>query len=249
MSSVSIRAPASGDAATRCPATADSDQPDRRHFAGIDSATDAAEVSSPLTCKNANLGWYAGNACEAFASNLGDGIKLSSLIEVAGVRDRVQRLWLAGTDEADADGLTDFYDLQAMVARDMFVAGGCFVRLRPRRAEDGLLIPLQLQLLQSEKRATKTRARTNRSAPAQLSRQVEAREDKRPQLSDLRESGSIEQDADVVRLVFLEEYYHERTEPAQSNPRYADWQAKMSEFHGRAEVVIGKQRHGPIGHV
>ena len=94
---------------------------------------------------------YAANACEAFASNLvGDGIKPSSLIEDPNLRDRVQRLWLAWTDEADADGLTDFYGLQAMVAREMFVAGECFVRLRPRRAEDGLLVPIQLQLLQSE---------------------------------------------------------------------------------------------------
>ena len=94
---------------------------------------------------------YAANACEAFASNLvGDGIKPSSLIEDPALRDQVQRLWLAWTDEADADGLTDFYGLQAMVAREMFVAGECLVRLRPRRAEDGLLVPIQLQLLQSE---------------------------------------------------------------------------------------------------
>ena len=94
---------------------------------------------------------YAANACEAFAANLvGDGIKPSSLIADADLRERVQKLWLAWTDEADADGLTDFYGLQAMVAREMFVAGECFVRLRPRRAEDGLLVPLQLQLLQSE---------------------------------------------------------------------------------------------------
>ncbi len=94
---------------------------------------------------------YAANACEAFASNMvGDGIKPSSLIEDAKLRDQVQRLWLAWTDEADADGLTDFYGLQAMVAREMFVAGECFVRMRPRRAEDGLLVPLQMQLLQSE---------------------------------------------------------------------------------------------------
>ena len=109
---------------------------------------------------------YAANACEAFASNLvGDGIKPSSLIEDPALRDRVQRLWLAWTDEADADGLTDFYGLQAMVAREMFVAGECFVRLRPRRAEDGLLVPLQLQLLQSEMLpfdATETAANGNR---------------------------------------------------------------------------------------
>jgi len=94
---------------------------------------------------------YAANACEAYAANLiGDGMKPSSLIEDPDLRDRIQRLWLAWTDEADADGLTDFYGLQAMVAREMFVAGECFVRFRPRRAEDGLLIPMQLQLLQSE---------------------------------------------------------------------------------------------------
>jgi lambda family phage portal protein len=94
---------------------------------------------------------YAANSCEAFAANLvGDGIKPSSLIEDAEVRDRVQRLWLAWTDAADADGLTDFYGLQAMIAREMFVAGECFVRLRSRRPEDGLPVPLHLQLLQSE---------------------------------------------------------------------------------------------------
>jgi lambda family phage portal protein len=94
---------------------------------------------------------YAANACEAYAANLiGDGMKPSSLIEDPDLRDRVQRLWMAWTDEADADGLTDFYGLQAMVAREMFIAGECFVRLRPRRAEDGLLVPMQLQLLQSE---------------------------------------------------------------------------------------------------
>ena len=77
---------------------------------------------------------YAANACEAFASNLvGDGIKPSSLIEDAALRDRVQRLWLAWTDEADADGLTDFYGLQAMAAREMFVAGECFVDSSPPR--------------------------------------------------------------------------------------------------------------------
>ena len=94
---------------------------------------------------------YAANACESYAANLvGDGIKPSSLIEDSDLRDTVQRLWLAWTDQADADGLTDFYGLQAMIAREMFVAGECFVRIRPRRTEDGLLVPMQLQLLQSE---------------------------------------------------------------------------------------------------
>jgi replicative DNA helicase len=86
-------------------------------------------------------------------------------------------------------------------------------------------------------------------ALSQLSRQVESREDKRPQLSDLRESGSIEQDADVVIFVFREEYYVERTKPAEGTPEFADWMAKMSQVSGKAEVIIGKQRHGPVGTV
>jgi replicative DNA helicase len=87
-------------------------------------------------------------------------------------------------------------------------------------------------------------------ALSQLSRQVENREDKRPQLSDLRESGSIEQDADVVMFVFREEYYKEREKPGEHElEKMAKWQEEMERLHGRAEVVIGKQRHGPIGTV
>ncbi|SPJ23988.1 replicative DNA helicase [Palleronia abyssalis] len=87
-------------------------------------------------------------------------------------------------------------------------------------------------------------------ALSQLSRQVESREDKRPQLSDLRESGSIEQDADVVMFVFREEYYKEREKPGDHElEKMATWQDEMERLHGRAEVIIGKQRHGPIGSV
>ena len=87
-------------------------------------------------------------------------------------------------------------------------------------------------------------------ALSQLSRQVESREDKRPQLSDLRESGSIEQDADVVMFVYRGEYYTEREKPEDSNlEAMAAWQEKMSSLFGKAEVIIGKQRHGPIGTV
>ena len=87
-------------------------------------------------------------------------------------------------------------------------------------------------------------------ALSQLSRQVESRDDKRPQLSDLRESGSIEQDADVVMFVFREEYYKEREKPGDHElDKMAQWQADMEKTHGRAEVIIGKQRHGPIGSV
>ena len=87
-------------------------------------------------------------------------------------------------------------------------------------------------------------------ALSQLSRQVESRDDKRPQLSDLRESGSIEQDADVVMFVYRGEYYKEREKPDDANlEAMAAWQEDMSRLHGKAEVIIGKQRHGPIGTV
>lgn len=87
-------------------------------------------------------------------------------------------------------------------------------------------------------------------ALSQLSRQVESREDKRPQLSDLRESGSIEQDADVVMFLFREEYYHSRTMPGDENSaEFAEWQQKNQNLQNIAEVIIGKQRHGPIGTV
>ncbi|UEM05246.1 replicative DNA helicase [Skermanella rosea] len=94
-------------------------------------------------------------------------------------------------------------------------------------------------------------------ALSQLSRAVEQREDKRPQLSDLRESGSIEQDADVVMFVFREQYYLERAEPSRRpdeaddkfNDRYQRWQQRLGEVHNTGEVIIAKQRHGPIGTV
>lgn len=90
---------------------------------------------------------------------------------------------------------------------------------------------------------------------SQLSRAVEQRDDKRPQLSDLRESGSIEQDADVVMFVYRESYYLERTEPQSdgadpaASEKWATWRQRMDEVYGTAEVILGKQRHGPIGKV
>src|SRR5690349_19313235 len=86
-------------------------------------------------------------------------------------------------------------------------------------------------------------------ALSQLSRQVESRDDKRPQLSDLRESGSIEQDADVVIFIYREEYYLKNKEPREGTPEYEKWQLDMSLVHGKAEVIIAKQRHGPTGTV
>lgn len=86
-------------------------------------------------------------------------------------------------------------------------------------------------------------------ALSQLSRQVESREDKRPQLSDLRESGSIEQDADMVWFVFREAYYVSRAEPREGTPEHLTWQEDMERLEGLAEVIVAKQRHGPIGTV
>jgi replicative DNA helicase len=139
-------------------------------------------------------------------------------------------------------------------------------RLKRQRGLD-LLVVDYIQLLQgSSKRGSENRVQevteitTNLKALAkelnvpivalsQLSRQVENRDDKRPQLSDLRESGSIEQDADVVMFVFREEYYLRNREPRVGTEEHFKWQAEMELVHGKAEVIIGKQRHGPTGTV
>ena len=86
-------------------------------------------------------------------------------------------------------------------------------------------------------------------ALSQLSRAVEQRDDKKPQLSDLRESGSIEQDADVVMFVYREEYYEEKKQPKLGSIEHAEWQSKMNDIAGLAEILIGKQRHGPTGNI
>jgi replicative DNA helicase len=139
-------------------------------------------------------------------------------------------------------------------------------RLKRQRGLD-LLIVDYIQLLQgSSRRAAEGRVQevteitTNLKALAkelnipivalsQLSRQVENRDDKRPQLSDLRESGSIEQDADVVLFVFREEYYLSNKEPRPGTEEHLKWQTEMAAVHGKAELIIGKQRHGPTGSV
>ncbi len=139
-------------------------------------------------------------------------------------------------------------------------------RLKRQRGLDLLVIDY-IQLLQgSQKRASESRVQevteitTNLKALAkelnvpiialsQLSRQVESRDDKRPQLSDLRESGSIEQDADVVMFVFREEYYLANKEPRPGTEEHMKWQTEMEIVMGKAELIIGKQRHGPTGTV
>src|SRR5690349_21690718 len=140
-------------------------------------------------------------------------------------------------------------------------------RLKRQRGLDLLVIDY-IQLLQgSNKRSSENRVQevteitTKLKALAkelnvpvlalsQLSRQVESRDDKRPQLSDLRESGSIEQDADVVIFVYREEYYHQMRKPSESQPdKFAEWLAEGEKVHGKAEAIVGKQRHGPTGTV
>jgi len=139
-------------------------------------------------------------------------------------------------------------------------------RLKRQRGLDLLVIDY-IQLLQgSQRRQSESRVQevteitTNLKALAkelnvpvialsQLSRQVESRDDKRPQLSDLRESGSIEQDADVVLFVFREEYYLANKEPRPGSEEHLKWQTDMALVHGKAELIIGKQRHGPTGTV
>jgi len=94
-------------------------------------------------------------------------------------------------------------------------------------------------------------------ALSQLSRAVEQREDKRPQLADLRESGTIEQDSDVVMFVYRQSYYEERAEPRKTGTetddkfhnRYLEWQQTLEKVQNTADVIIAKQRHGPIGNV
>ena len=138
-------------------------------------------------------------------------------------------------------------------------------RLKRQRGLDVMIVDY-LQLLTGAKRAGDNRVQevteitTGLNALAkelnvpiialsQLSRQVEARDDKRPQLADLRESGSIEQDADVVLFVFREEYYLKNKEPKPNSEEWFKWETEMKAAEGRAEIIIGKQRHGPTGTV
>jgi replicative DNA helicase len=178
-----------------------------------------------------------------------------------------------GIDESDFERITDVSIQLQNLPFYVDETGGLSIgqlaaRARRLKRQYGLelLIVDYLQLLQGSGRNSDSRVQeiteiTTRLkalakelkipilALSQLSRQVEQRDDKRPQLSDLRESGSIEQDADVVLFVFREEYYLENKKPREGTSEFADWQAKMDAAHGKAEVIIGKQRHGPTGTV
>src|SRR6476620_7374290 len=179
-----------------------------------------------------------------------------------------------GITESDFEKIKDYSSELQNIPLYVDETGGLSVaqlaararRLKRQRGLD-LLVVDYLQLLQgSTRRSAENRVQeiteitTKLNALAkelnvpilalsQLSRQVESRDDKRPQLSDLRESGSSEQDADVVLFVYREEYYLRNKEPQAGTPEYVKWQAKAHEVHGKAEIIIGKQRHGPTGTV
>ena len=124
-------------------------QPSRAHLNTLIAAA-GADITARARWLVRNNG-YANNAIESWAGNVvGNGIKPSSLITDSALKAAVQRLWLDWTDESDAEGFTDFYGQQRRAAREVFIAGEVFLRFRPRRPEDGLAVPLQIQMLPAE---------------------------------------------------------------------------------------------------
>jgi replicative DNA helicase len=226
-----------------------------------------AEVQADGTMKSVNGGVVGFFSCEMSAEQLATRI----LAEQTGIASSTIRR--GGISEADFDKIRDYsIELQSL---PLFVdeTGGLSIsqltaRARRLKRQKGLdlIVVDYIQLLQGSGKRSDSRVQevteitTSLKALAkelnvpiialsQLSRQVESRDDKRPQLSDLRESGSIEQDADVVMFVYREEYYLASKEPRVGTPEYEKWQLDMSLVHGKAEVIIGKQRHGPTGTV
>ncbi len=226
-----------------------------------------AEVQADGTMKSVNGGIVGFFSCEMSAEQLATRI----LAEQTSIASSTIRR--GGISEADFEKIRDYsIELQSL---PLYVdeTGGLSIsqltaRARRLKRQKGLdlIVVDYIQLLQGSGKRSDNRVQevteitTSLKALAkelnvpiialsQLSRQVESRDDKRPQLSDLRESGSIEQDADVVMFVFREEYYLANKEPRIGTPEYEKWQLDMSLVHGKAEVIIGKQRHGPTGTV
>jgi replicative DNA helicase len=227
-----------------------------------------AEVQADGTMKSVNGGVVGFFSCEMSAEQLATRI----LAEQTSIASSMIRR--GGITEADFEKIRNYsIELQSL---PLYVdeTGGLSIsqltaRARRLKRQKGLdlIVVDYIQLLQgSGKKGNENRVQevteitTSLKALAkelnvpiialsQLSRQVENRDDKRPQLSDLRESGSIEQDADVVMFVYREEYYLANKEPRIGTPEYEKWQLDMSLVHGKAEVIIGKQRHGPTGTV
>jgi replicative DNA helicase len=226
-----------------------------------------AEVQPDGTMKSVNGGIVGFFSCEMSAEQLATRI----LAEQTSIASSMIRR--GGISEADFEKIRDYsIELQSL---PLYVdeTGGLSIsqltararRLKRQKGLDMIVIDY-IQLLQGSGKKSDNRVQevteitTSLKALAkelnvpiialsQLSRQVENRDDKRPQLADLRESGSIEQDADVVIFVYREEYYLQNKEPRPGTPEYANWQADMDRAHGKAEIIIGKQRHGPTGTV
>src|SRR2546421_7891872 len=227
-----------------------------------------AEVQADGTMKSVNGGIVGFFSCEMSAEQLATRI-LAEQTSIAS--SSIRR---GGITEADFEKIRDYsIELQSL---PLYVdeTGGLSIsqltararRLKRQKGLDVIVIDY-IQLLQgSGKRGNDNRVQevteitTNLKALAkelnipvialsQLSRQVENRDDKHPQLSDLRESGSIEQDADVVLFVYREEYYLAMKEPRPGTPEHEKWRLDMDLAYGKAEVIIGKQRHGPTGTV
>src|ERR1700682_1690635 len=227
-----------------------------------------AEVQPDGTMKSVNGGIVGFFSCEMSAEQLATRI----LAEQTGIASSMIRR--GGIKQDEFDRIRDYTIKLEHLPLFVDETGGLSIsqltaRARRLKRQKGLdlIVVDYIQLLQgSGKRGNDNRVQevteitTSLKALAkelnipvialsQLSRQVESRDDKHPQLSDLRESGSIEQDADVVLFVFREEYYLQNKEPRAGTPEHEKWQLDMSLVHGRAEVIIAKQRHGPTGTV
>ncbi|HVV40194.1 MAG TPA: replicative DNA helicase [Nitrobacter sp.] len=225
------------------------------------------ELQADGTMKTVNGGIVGFFSCEMSAEQLATRI----LAEQTGIASSTIRR--GGITQSEFDKIRDYtIELEHL---PLFVdeTGGLSIsqltararRLKRQRGLDVLMVDY-IQLLQGSGRRSDNRVQevteitTSLKALAkelnipiialsQLSRQVESRDDKRPQLADLRESGSIEQDADVVMFVFREEYYLQNKEPRIGTPEHEKWQTEMELAHGKAEVIVAKQRHGPTGTV
>jgi replicative DNA helicase len=226
-----------------------------------------AEVQADGTMKSANGGIVGFFSCEMSAEQLATRI----LAEQTSIASSTIRR--GGISEADFEKIRDYsIELQSL---PLYVdeTGGLSIsqltaRARRLKRQKGLdlIVVDYIQLLQGTSKRSDNRVQevteitTSLKALAkelnvpimalsQLSRQVESRDDKHPQLSDLRESGSIEQDADVVLFVYREEYYLQNKEPKPGTAEHEKWQTEMDLALGKAEVIIAKQRHGPTGTV
>ena len=226
-----------------------------------------SETLADGTNKTVNGGVVGFFSCEMSAEQLATRI----LAEQTGISSASIRR--GGITERDFDKIRDYaIELQSL---PLYVdeTGGLSIaqlcaRARRLKRQKGLdlIIVDYIQLLQGSGKRSDNRVQevteitTSLKALAkelnvpviglsQLSRQVESRDDKRPQLADLRESGSIEQDADVVMFVYREEYYLQNKEPRPGTPEHEKWTTEMDLVHGKAEVIIAKQRHGPTGTV